>query len=214
MPHAGNARVVGHLEDGAVLLVLLLERCELRLGVVAHRAELPHAEAPAVLANALLTEKDGTLRVVDFDCDGDDGKKPAKEDEHGSAERHVEGALKESVGKATGAEPFGGGCRLCVGRATAHSLGLFGPQADGKLCFCARGMPLRRAKAELAAGQCDGSSRAAGSTQRLALTHGFDVRRFATGRLARLNSSAHATIARATRVVAGAGFTRISWRGV
>lgn len=105
-------------------LVLLLELGELRFGVVAHRAELPHAEALAVFANALLPEKDGALRVVDFDCDGDGNEEPAENDQHGKAEHHVEGALKESIGKATGAKPFGGSLRLGVGRAAAHPLGL------------------------------------------------------------------------------------------
>ena len=52
-----DARIVRDLEDGPLRFVLRLERRLQALGVRHHRAELEHAEAPAVEAVALLRRR-------------------------------------------------------------------------------------------------------------------------------------------------------------
>lgn len=93
----GNARIVGNLEDGTILLVEVPELCEPLLGVCAHGAELVHAEGLSVTANALLGKEDRPLGVVDLDGNGNDEEEPTKANQHEGTKEDVKGALDEAV---------------------------------------------------------------------------------------------------------------------
>ena len=50
-----------------------------------------------LLANSLLTEEHGALRIVDLDEDRDDGEQPAEHNEHRRAKNDVERTLDNAV---------------------------------------------------------------------------------------------------------------------
>lgn len=112
--HARDARIVGHLEHGAGLLVLLGQLREAALGVRAHAAELVHTELPAVAADAGLREDDRALGVVHLDGDGHDEEEPREAHEHARAEDDVERALEDAVDPAARAQALRGEGRLGV----------------------------------------------------------------------------------------------------
>lgn len=104
--------VVGNLEDGAVLLVEVLELCQPLLRVRAHGAELVHAEGLSVAADALLRKENRSLGVVNLDGNGNDEEEPAKANQHEGTKEDVKGALDEAVRPTPRPQALGRSLRL------------------------------------------------------------------------------------------------------
>ena len=85
------------LNTGPVFSFKVIRRSSCDYSIDVHAAELPHHEAFTILANTLLLEDNGALRVIDFDGNGDEGIEPAEQDKNRRAESDVERALDESV---------------------------------------------------------------------------------------------------------------------
>ena len=110
--NAGDARVVGDLEDRAVLLVEVLELSKPLLRVRAHGAKLVHVEGLSVAAHALLRKEDRSLGVVDLDSNGNDEEEPAKANKHEGTKEDVKGALDEAVRPTPRPQALGRSLRL------------------------------------------------------------------------------------------------------
>lgn len=100
--NAGDARVVPHLEHGAVDLVAAQELLEALVGVLVHAAELVHGEdvdAPvAVRAADALLAVDGAARALQADRRADQGARDEPRGYHGAGEGDVERAAADAVG--------------------------------------------------------------------------------------------------------------------
>lgn len=83
----------------------------LRIG--AHAAEFVHAEFPAVSRSAFLLENDRTLRIVDFDGDGNDKEEPREPDDDKQTERDIEKPLNETI-RIASPQPLGSLVNLFV----------------------------------------------------------------------------------------------------
>ena len=104
LPDLGDARILPHLEHGAGDLVLLLELGEALVGVPVHGAELPHAEGGQTAVGAGLPHADLAVEGAAFALEADGGGQHQSgdrdEDERGTAEHDVKGALNGAVGQA------------------------------------------------------------------------------------------------------------------
>ena len=98
----GDAGVIPHLEHGASDLVLLLELGEALVGILVHGAELPHAEGGKAAVGAGLSHADlaveGATLALQADGSGEHEAGDSDENEYGTAEHDVEGALDGPVG--------------------------------------------------------------------------------------------------------------------
>lgn len=104
LAHLGDARIVLHLEHGAVHLVAALQLLKTLVRILVHTAKLIHGElmhAPvAVRARNALLRIDGAARALQADRSTDDGARNQPKGNDGTAERDVEHAASSPI------EPF------------------------------------------------------------------------------------------------------------
>ena len=116
----GHARVVPHLEHGALDLVLGHEGVLHLVGVLHHGAELPHGELAGAPVRADAPHASLAVERASRTLDGDSSAEhDARHDPHGDHERgegDVERALHEAVAQALAVEGLG----VAHERETAH----------------------------------------------------------------------------------------------
>ena len=117
-------RVISHLEDWALGLVVLEQRTELFIRVRPHRAEFQHREFNAAAADPSLAEQWRAAAILEPDQKRQEHEEPRQHHEHRERDQHVDRALGEEI------QAFDGGILHADQRDAADRVHVQAAQAD------------------------------------------------------------------------------------